>query len=340
MTRLLRASLAPLCLALVAGCPKKQPMQQKPEVDPATLFLEPVPAAVARVRFAGPDYSYVGPARFEREKDGDNWIYIFEDFDRGLPVEVCIENTSPTRFCPAPEAMSDKGSLQAAGDTEELRLERMGYDEQSRSLQAWIDLAPEAVPRPDDWIQTGTVLHFGRAFDDKPVTKTVPMALNVRVGQANDGGRVLTWKADIDVRDQTEITGERTMEGRRLVNGAAVASGTRHTDAFARGEDVSDDATSIFVSRKAVADALRYGGSTFHDLELGDASVLVVTGRTTVDVRADGGLWRIPALVATVGGGKGVYVIADDPDHPLILSATRPGYRIRLMGISSPDAGK
>jgi hypothetical protein len=334
-----RAFSGLLALGLLAGCPKKQPVQQKPELDPSTLFLEPVPAATARVRFAGPGYDYVGPSRFERERVDDHWVYVFEDFERGQPIEVCIAKTEPTSFCPAPEAMEDSGSLKADGDTEELRLERKGYDEQTRSLQAWIDLSPEATPPADDWIQTGTVLHFGRAFDDKPVTKTVPMALNVRVGATNDGGRVLTWTADIDVRDQTEITGDRTMEGRRLLSGEAVASSTQHSDAFTRGEDVSEDATSIFVSKKAVADAIKYGGAPFHDLELGAEGVLVVTGRTTVTVPADGGLWEIPALVATVGGGKAVYVIADDPDHPLILSATRPGYRIRLMAVSSPGDG-
>lgn len=327
-----------LLLCVAAGCPKRTPVQQKPTIPPSTLFLEPVPTAVASIRYAGPDHQYVGPARFEDSRADGKWTLLIEDFDNGNPIEVCIATESPLTFCQAPEAMKDKGKLVHDGDTARLELSRTGYDDQQRSLTAQINLDPDPVLRPRDWIQTGTTLYFGRAFDDKPVTKVVPMALTVRVGEATDGGRVLSWKADIDVRDQVDVTGERTMAGRRLVSGAVVAAGTQHSDAFARGEDVSAETTSIFVSRKALEDTKRYGGAPFHDLELDESGVLVVTGETEVVVRADGGLWRIPAVVATVGGGEAVYVIADDPEHPLILSATRPGYKVRLMAISSPDA--
>jgi hypothetical protein len=57
-----------------------------------------------------------------------------------------------------------------------------------------------------------------------------------------------------------------------------------------------------------------------------------------VTVQAGDTLWDIPAVVAAVNGGEGVYVVADDPENPLILSAARPGYQIRLMAIGTPSA--
>lgn len=331
-----RAPAGLLC-ALLVGCPKGPPVQQKPEVDPATLFLEPVPAATATLARSGPEGASAGPARVEL-RPGKPWTVVLEDFDTALPVEICVESEAPARFCKAPEALSDEGQISRDGDRVRVQLARKGYDEQVRQIDATIDLKPVAAPRPDDWVRPGTTLHFGRAFDDKPVTRVVPMALTVRVGGASDGGRVLTWKADLDVNTQTEITGARTIEGRRLLGADAVAAGPRHSDAFTRGEDVAGDVTSLFLSKKTIADARKYGGAPFHDLELGGDGVLVVTGQTVVQVQAGAALWSIPALVCSTRDGEGVYVVADDPENPLVLSASRPGYRTRLMAIAPPAA--
>jgi hypothetical protein len=49
--------------------------------------------------------------------------------------------------------------------------------------------------------------------------------------------------------------------------------------------------------------------------------------------QADDNLWSIPATVAVASGGAAVYVVADDADAPLLLSARRPGWSMRLMAI-------
>mgnify|MGYP000565805167 CR=1 FL=1 len=337
-----RCCLRPAALVLggalfLLGCPKKTPVQQKPEVDPSTLFLEPVPAVTGVLSIEGADRTWSGPTRVMSSDDRKPWKLELEDFDKAAPFEICIESTEPVAFCQAAEAMKDDGSVKLDGDRLTVALAREGYDEKTRKLELHADLSPEAKARPDDWLAPGTMLYFGRAFDHKPITKTVPMALNVRMGSASDGGRVLSWTADIDVLDETEITGASTRSGRLLLSAKVVESSSTHSDAFATGEAVKDDAGSLFLSRKTIADAIMFGGAPLHDLELAKEGVLVVTGKTTVRVQVDDGLWDIPALVAVVNGGEGVYVVADDPDNPLILSATRPGYRIRLMAVGTPS---
>lgn len=323
----------------VSGCGgKKPPIQQKPVVDPDTLFLEPVPAATGVLSIDSDQRTWVGPTRITAPEARAPWRIELEDFGQAEFFEVCVQSIEPTEFCQAPEVMEDAGSVAVDDDRLTMKLRRKGYDDVVRTLELTANLDPEAVAAPSDWLPAGTTLYFGRAFDDKPITKVVPMALNVRLGAASDGGRVLSWTADIDVRDQTELTGETTRSGRRLLSRAVVDGATSHSDAFSQGESVADDAGSLFLSRKLVADAVRYGGAPFHDLETSKSGVLVVTGETEVTVQVDDGLWKIPALVATVNGGEGVYVIAADPEQPLILSAIRPGYRIRLMAIGTPGS--
>lgn len=334
----LRPAALVLCGAVFwMGCPKKTPVQQKPEVDPSTLFLEPVPAVTGMLTVKGEDRTWTGPTRVRVSDTRKPWKVELEDFDKALPYEFCIESTEPVAFCQAAEAVKDDGTVVVDGNRLEVALARVGYDEKVRNIELTADLAPVPVLRPDDWLASGTTLYFGRAFDHKPITKTVPMALNVRMGTASDGGRVLSWSADIDVLDETEITGATTRSGRLLLSSAVVESSSRHSDAFATGEAVKADAGSLFLSHKTIADAIMFGGAPFHDEELSKEGVLVITGKTTVRVQVDGSLWDIPAVVAVVNGGEGVYVVADDPENPLILSATRPGYRIRLMALGTPS---
>ena len=320
----------------LSGCPKKSPIQQKPEVDPSTLFLEPVPEITASLSIVGTDRTWSGPTRITLDPKARPLRIDLEDFEQALPVEICVEKVEPLTFCSAMEAMSDQGKLTLTDDRLEVELQRVGYDEVTRKYQLQADLSPEATPPPDDWLAPGTRLYFGRAFDYKPVTRTVPMALNVRLGSASDGGRVMSWTADVDVLAETEMTGQTTRSGRRLVSAAVVEAATLHSDAFLSSESVNDDTGSLFLSRKTLADAIRYGGAAFHDTELSSEGVIVVTGRTSVTVQVDDGLWTSPAVVAAVNCGEGVYVVADDPDDPLILSASRPGYQIRLMAIGTP----
>ena len=331
------AALALGGVLMFGGCPKKAPVQQKPEVDPATLFLEPVPAITGVLELDGSERRWSGPTRVMSSDGREPWKIDLEDFDKAEPFEICIESTEPVAFCQAAEAMKDTGTVGVDGDRLTIDLKRVGYDEKVREIRLSADLSPEAVPRPDDWLKSGTMLYYGRAFDHKPITKNVPMALNVRIGTASDGGRVLSWTADIDVLEEVEITGASTRSGRLLLSASVVESTSKHSDAFASGEGINDDAGSLFLSRKTIADAIMFGGAPLHDQELSKEGVLVVTGQTTVRVQVDDGLWDIPALVAVVNSGEGVYVVADDPANPLILSAIRPGYRMRLMALGSPS---
>ncbi len=328
-----------IVLAVVCGCgPKKAPIQQKPEVDPSTLFLEPVPTATATLTLKAPERTWSGPTRIQVSESRKPWKIEMEDFETADPIEVCISSLDPLTFCAAPEAKSDAGTVTLADDQLSLTLERVGYDDKTRSIVVRADLSPEPKAPPADWLASGTRLYFGRAFDAKPITLTVPMALNVRLGSASDGSRVFTWTADIDVLDEVEISGQSTRTGRRMVPTAAVNEASRHSDAFFKGESIADNTGSLFLSRKTLADAIRYGGAAFHDEELSAEGVLVVTGKTSVTVQADDGLWKIPAVVAVVNGGEGVYIVADDPENPLILSAIRPGYRVRLMAVGRPPS--
>jgi len=321
---------------LLSGCPKKNPIQQKPEVDPTTLFLEPVPTMAATMTIDTPERQWSGPTRIQTDLKQVPVRVDLEDFDLAEPVEVCIASFDPPSFCDALDSTNDVGTASLDEQRLELEIERTGYDEQKRQYSLSVNLSPEATAPPDDWLSAGTVLYFGRAFDSNPMTKTVPMGLTVRLGEASDGGRVFRWAADIDKRAEKEVTTATQRKGRRLISASAVESAVRHSDNFLQPEAISDGTGSLFLSRKTLADAIRFGGAAFHDTELSREGVLVVTGRTTVTVQVDDALWTIPAVVAAVNGGEGIYVVADDPEDPLILSATRPGYQIRLMAVGTP----
>ncbi len=334
-----RAAFLGLWLSTLAlGCPKKDPFQQKPEVDPATLFLEPVPAIVATLTIESPERQWAGPTRIDTNLKAKPLRIELEDFDQAEPVAMCIETIDPASFCQALDASSDAGTVRRTDQRLEVDLHRVGYDEKDRRYELRVNLTPEESAPPEDWLAPGTTLYFGRAFDSKPVTKTIPLGLNVRLGSTSDGGRLFTWTADIDKRAEKEVTTATQRSGRRLLSAGVVESATQHSDAFLSPESMGDATGSLFLSRKTLADAIRYGGAAFHDSELSRAGVLVVTGRTHVTIQAGDGLWRIPAVVAAVNGGEGIYVVADDPEDPLILSASRPGYQIRLMAIGTPSA--
>jgi hypothetical protein len=335
----LRSAFLGLWLSTLAmGCPKKDPIQQKPEVDPATLFLEPVPTIVATLAIDSPERQWVGPTRLQTDFKAKPLRLELEDFDQAEPVVMCIESVDPAAFCQALDAASDNGTIRRTDQRLEVDLDRVGYDDKSRHYELRVNLTPEEAAPPENWLTSGTTLYFGRAFDSKPVTKTIPLGLNVRLGSTSDGGRLFTWTADIDKRAEKEVTTATQRSGRRLLSAGVVESATQHSDAFLSPESMGDATGSLFLSRKTLADAIRYGGAAFHDSELSRAGVLVVTGRTHVTVQAGEDLWRIPAVVAAVNGGEGVYVVADDPANPLILSASRPGYQIRLMAIGTPSA--
>ena len=229
----------------------------------------------------------------------------------------------------------DTGTFERDGDRMTFSFDRSLPTEVPLHLDLLVDPSPERTERPDDWMRPGTTLYYGVAFDDTPITQVVPMALTVRVGAGSDGSRMLSWKADIDQHKQLDVTYDRMKSGRRQVPAQQVEDGVVHSDAFLRGNDIPD-ATSIFVSRKALADLKALGGAAFHDEEVGPRGVLVRQGSLPVTIQADDGLWTIDTVVAFTHGGDGVYVIADDAEHPLLVSAIRPGYRMKLLAIGRP----
>jgi hypothetical protein len=326
--------VAALAWATPAGA--KKAARSAPAVDPGSLFLEPTPAATAQLRIQDPGQpARTAPARVKLSAGKPLRIEI-EDLDQAEYVEICIEAEAPATFCAAADSTGDTGTLRREGNRLHVKLDRGLPAGGQRHLELSLDTAPAPIAHPSDWLKQGTVLYFGRAFDEKPVTKVVPMALNVRMAEASDGSRVFTWRADLDPERETDALSARTVSGRRIVKPEVVASGTRHSDAFSRGDDVPEELGSLFLSAATFAQLKKYQGAPFEDAEVPGGGVLVKTGEINVVVQANDQLWMVPAVVATLAGGAGVYVIADDPAAPLILSASRPGQQIRLMAIAAP----
>ena len=330
--------LALLTAALLAAPTAwaKKPARVVPTVDLASLFLEPVPAVTAHLTVqddAGPTRSMPARAKISSERP---LRVELEDFEKGEYYELCIEAEAPTVFCGAADSTGDTGLLQRDGARMVVQVQRGRPVGGQRQLNLRIDSAPTPVARPSDWLKQGTVLYFGRAYDAKPVTKVVPMALTVRMAEATDGSRVFAWTADPDPERETDALQARSVTGRRIVKPEVAEKGDQHSDAFSLGDDVPEGVGSLFLSRATFAQLKKYQGAPFTDAEVPGGTVLVKTGEINVVLQANDQLWTIPAVVATLASGKGVYVIADDPDAPLILSATRPGQQTRLMAIAAP----
>ena len=322
-------------LALAMTCAAKK--KAGPSVSVEDAWLHPAPAAVARLSVESAARTWRGPARLA-VKSADPLHWEVEDFDQAGLYEVRMESTAPPRFAQVPGAATpDEGLAVTEGRRTTVTLRRQDAAHGPMKLAIAADLAPVAAPPPADWLRPGTTLYYGLTFDNLPVTKVVPMGLVVRLGAGSDGSRVLTWKVEKDPFRETEITSERVVSGRTLVPPAVVEKGTRLSDRFGRGESVPE-ASSLFLSRAGYAALESMGGTAFHDDEVGPAGVLVRVGPRTAVVQADDALWAIPVVVATAAGGKGVYAVAADAKEPLVVSAVRPGYRMKLMAIGRPDA--
>ena len=328
--------LAACALCATAQAAKKKDAPALPPTDPKVLFLEPTPSMTGTILIGRAGGGGRGAPVRVKQLSAEPLRLELEDFDKAEVFELCIEGQNPSRLCTTGDAIEDRGTAQRTGPRLQAELDRTRTDGSTLHLAVAIDTAPVAVPRPAAWLQPGTTLFFGRAYDDKPVTKVVPMALTVRMAAASDGSRVFSWTADVDPQRETEILQQRSISGRRIVKAQVAEAGERHSDAFGVGADVPEDAGSLFLSKAVFANLKKYGGATFSDDDVPGGSVLVKAGTIDVTVQVDGELWVIPALVASVAGGAGVYVIADDPEAPRILSATRPGQRVRLMAMARP----
>jgi len=332
----MRAPTLLLVASVLVGCPKAT-APQGPQITPETLALPPAPDAVAAVRVDDGERVQTWPARVEVLRERHPLHLRLEDMAAGGFWEVLLESEGPpARFGAAPGAAGpDTGVVTREGSRLVLDLMRPLSGGGEQALDLIVDRDPTPAPPPTDWLAPGTVLYYGLTFDDKPVTKVVPMALTVRLGAGSDGSRVLTWKADIDINAEQEMTTDRTRTGRKLIPAEVVASGTRLDDRFARGEDVPD-ANSLFLSRAQLEGVTKLGGARVQDEEVGPAGVLVRALAITVPIQAEAMVWAVPAVAAWTAGGEAVYVVADDADEPLILSARRPGYTVRLLAIGRP----
>ena len=151
------------------------------------------------------------------------------------------------------------------------------------------------------------------------------------------GGWAWSWKADLDENTRTDVRGRTWQEGHRVVSEAVADDAKVHVDRFdeTAPDGLFDDATSLILSRAVAKDLQTYGGSAFEDKDLGKEVVLERLQEREVQIRADDGLWSIPAWVTATNDGEGVYVVAADLDAPLVLSASRPGWHMRLMAVAS-----
>ena len=160
----------PSCLAglfLVCGllgCPKKDPIQQKPEVDPATLFLEPVPEMVATLSIRSPERTWSGPTRIDADLKSKPLQIELEDFDLAELVAICIEKTEPVTFCQALDAMKDSGTVERTDTSLEVDLD--GWDTTTRP-------GTRARWPPSDHRPPTTGLHGHHTVLDAPSTRSL-----------------------------------------------------------------------------------------------------------------------------------------------------------------------
>ena len=129
------------------GCPKKDPIQQKPEVDPATLFLEPVPEMVATLSIRSPERTWSGPTRIDADLKSKPLQIELEDFDLAELVAICIEKTEPVTFC---QALDDLHRFCAFHQLPlEVAMRLRGYYHQRRQ-QMEVETFKEVVTRLSD----------------------------------------------------------------------------------------------------------------------------------------------------------------------------------------------
>jgi hypothetical protein len=307
-----------------------------PGFNLADLKLAASPAAVARLELKSPDRAYKGPARISIDPAVKPLKFSVEDFGEAEPFEFQVESLDPLRFVQLPgQVAPDEGVLRLDGTSLIGKISRTRVDGQKEELIIAADLAPRPQKPPGAWLEPGTTLYYGRSYDNKPITQVVPMALTVRLGTSPEGDRRMEWRADVDPATQLVITGDRTERGQRTIPRGAFEAATRIDDRFVAGEQRTE-APALFFSVAALKNLRSYGGGSFTDDELGSSAVLVRVGEDLVRVQADGALWEIPVILASAYGGKARYAIADVDKGPLLIAASRPGYRLSLMAIGRP----
>lgn len=328
--------LASLALVACAGGKGPAPV----DLESLDLFLEPVPEATGLLRYKGPTRTYAGPARVEITGT-DPLSVEAEDFAEAELLRFTVISEAPPAYRRGPGGeWIDIGQFVRDGDRFRIDVDRAWGDGRQAEVDLAVDMSAEAREAPSDWLQPGTRLFYGLAFDDKPITRIVPMGVTVTIEEpAEEGGFAFSWRADLDENTRTDVRGRTWQQGRRQVSAEVVDAGIRLADRF--DETVPDSffegASSLVLPRSVARNLETYGGAGFEDADLGGKSVLERLQEREVTLRADGELWSLPAWVTATSGAQGVYVVLADPEHPLVLSASRPGWKLRLMAIASPE---
>ncbi len=335
--RSLVATSCLLCLglALVGGCARPT---ATPGVDLASLDLglSDAPTMAAHLEVSGDLRTYAGPARLEVKSELPLHL-LLEDFALAEPLEIVVEQENPVVFGkPMGDRFSDSGSFLRLEDRLLISLKRAWADGSQEDIVAVARTAPAPQAPPRDWLAPGTRLFYGLSFDDKPITRLVPMGLMVTVLDAPDGERLLAWQADVDPNAQVDDTSIRTRKGRVHVPAAVAEEGPAHSDRPPEG-DLDADATSFFIPRQAARTLASMGAAAWQDRDAPGNGLLEAAGELSVTLQADDVLWTVPARAAVVSDTGATYVIADDAQDPLLISAVKPGWRIRLMAVGRPQ---
>lgn len=331
---MLVASLLALTALISTGCAKKTRLE---ELSLEGIGLPPAPTTAARLEVTGGLRSYAGPARLEVKAEQPLHL-LLEDFELAEPVEILVASRSPVRFGqPLGPQWTDTGTFLDTGDELLISLQRTWSDDRTEQIVVVGRIAPEPIDPPRDWLSPGTTLFYGLTYDDKPITKLVPMGLMVTVEDAGDDGRVFSWQVDVDPNAEVDDTTQRYRTGRRTISAETAERGGLHSDRFVDGEDTVAH-TSLFAPRQARRTLTSMGAAAWQDQDAPGSELLTAVGSLTVTVQADDALWTVPATVARVRDAGSLYVIADDDTDPLILWARRPGWSMRLMAIGRPGS--
>ena len=326
------ASSTALLTLLLTACGGAKPVASAASA-PANLLLPPTPTTVARLELAAGERHYAGPARIDVRSATAPVHLMVEDFELAEPIEVLVDPGPPARFTPvAGNTWVDEGSYVNSGDRMVFTFTRTPTVGTPARIVVLANLKPTPQAPPRDWLRPGTTLYYGLSYDDKPITAHVPMGLRVTVQAADAGAWALDWVADLDPATQKSISGALFERGVLRIPAAVAEKAATHDDRLVVG-DVETSSTSVFLPRSARRNLTAYGAAAWEDLAVGPAGLIQRVDQRSVVVQADDTIWAIPATVAVAAGGEAVYVVADDADAPLLLSARRPGWSMRLMAI-------
>lgn len=331
-----RAAALALVLAACAGGKAPTPV----DLESLDLFLEPVPQATGLLEYRSPGRTYAGPARVEITGT-DPLSVEAEDFDEAELLRFTVISEAPPAYRRGPGGeWIDIGGFVRDGDRFRIDVDRAWGDGRQAEVDLAVDMSAEAQPAPTGWLRPGTRLFYGVAFDDKPITRIVPMGVTVTVEEpAEEGGFAFSWRADLDENTRTDVRGRTWQQGRRQVSAEAIQAGIRVADRFdeTAPDSFFEGASSLVLPLSVARNLETYGGAGFEDADLDNKAVLERLQEREVQLRADGGLWTLPAWVTATSGAEGVYVVLADPELPLLLTASRPGWKLRLMAIATAE---